>query len=54
MTMDNKELANNVPNPIKDYIKDNLRLKIVWNDCDYFICLCLDDEIISKIKMEGI
>ena len=53
--MDNKEVANSVPNPIRDYIKNNLKLKWdnqQWND-DYYICLVLEGEVISKIRFEG-
>ena len=50
--MDNKEVANSVPNPIRDYIKDNLKLKWEWNN-DYYICLVLEGEVISKIRFEG-
>lgn len=51
--MDNKEVANSVPNPIRKYIKDNLKLKVIWDDCKYYICLVLDGEVISKIRFEG-
>ncbi len=49
--MDNKEVANSVPNPIREYIKDNLKLKREKND-DYYICLVLEGEVISKIKFD--
>lgn len=39
---------------IRRYLKDNLKLGIIWDDCHYYICLKLDDEIISKIKFEGV
>ena len=50
--MDNKEVANSVPNPIRDYIKNNLKLRWEWND-SYYICLVLEGEVISKIRLEG-
>lgn len=51
--MDNKEVANSVPNPIRDYIKNNLKLKVIWDDSKYYIGLVLEGEVISKIKFEG-
>jgi hypothetical protein len=49
--MDNKEVANSVPNPIRDYIKNNLKLKCEWNG-DYYISLVLEGKVISKIRFE--
>ena len=50
--INDREVANSVPNPIWDYIKNNLKLKWEWN-CDYYICLVLEGEVISKIRFEG-
>jgi hypothetical protein len=51
--MDNKEVANSVPNPIRDYIKNNLKLKCGRGSNDYYICLVLEGEVISKVRFEG-
>lgn len=50
--INDREVANSVPNPIRDYIKNNLKLKCEWND-GYYICLVLEGEVISKIRFEG-
>lgn len=50
--INDREVANSVPNPIREYIKNNLKLKWEWND-GYYLCLVLEGEVISKIKFEG-
>lgn len=38
---------------IKNYIKENLKIEWQWNNFEWYICLILDGEVISKIPFEA-